>query len=152
MKKIKESELTRKIWIDRIADRFENGDHFALFQLLIAALDSDPDIPESTKIKIRIGLLDYESGKRKTLDDAFGISNPMTPAERKKRMYRTMVFLAVKKERKRLKESGNPKSEDAFANVAERLNLGSPAQIRNYYYEEYNSQKESKPDFEIIPG
>lgn len=151
MKQVKESELTRKFWIERISSRFEAGDPSALFQLLYAAIGSDPDIPKETERKIVSALLDYELGKVKTLDQAFGLEKYKDNI-RRDRMYSGMIFLEVNKERIRLKKTGNPFKEDVFDNVAEQLNLGIKASaIRDIYYEEKKKLESFDYDIEVIP-
>ncbi|MCG7932748.1 MAG: hypothetical protein N0C88_03785 [Candidatus Thiodiazotropha lotti] len=140
MKKINGNGFDRKHLIEQIAKRFENGDFHAFFQLLFLLTDH-PDLPESTKKKISLCSMDLLSGKRDSIQDAFGLSIP-TGAQRKQDMFSLMVYLEVRKERNRLKEIGNPNREDCFDNVANSLNLGSRGQIVKYYYAYLQSLKD----------
>ena len=151
MKQIKESELTRKFWIEKISNRFEAGDPSALFSLLTAAISSDPDIPENIKTNIRSAIFDYEKGEAKTLDQAFRLEKFKVNI-RRDRMYSGAIYIAVNKERDRLKKTGNPLKEDVFENVAEELNLDMKgSKIRDIYYMEKAILGEHVSEFEVIP-
>ncbi len=106
----------RKIIVERDAERFENGDPNAWFDLLLYAVSGDPHIPEQTKVELRASLLKLYDGE--------AAIDPISPERRAKEKLDMDIYAAM------MQTGGSQK--DAKREAAKLFGLSESTILRKY--------------------